>query len=100
MAFLTGRAVLDHGEIGLLELAVEHQTGHAGECLAGLGKDYHTAHGTVQPMNDTTEDIARFVVAHLEECFYLLHQRGVTRLVALHNLARQLIEGYQVVVLI
>ena len=73
MAFLGRWAVLDHGKVGLVEIAVVHQGIHAGEGFAGLGKYDHATHRSVEPMDNPTEDIAGFVVTFFEECFDLLH---------------------------
>ena len=67
-----GRAVFHHCPIGLLHLAVLEHLVETGKGLTGLGKNNKTAHGTVQPVRNTNENIAGLIVLFLQILLYSL----------------------------
>ena len=83
-----------------MEVAVLHLDGHPREGLAGLGKHHGTAHRTVDAMHQPSEDVARFVVFLLDVILHIVEQAHVARLVALHNLRRELVHHDEVVVFV
>ena len=60
----------------------EHLTQTA-QRLAGTGKEYKSADGSVQPMYYTQEDVARLMVTLGDVLFYRFREWGVSSLVAL-----------------
>ena len=68
--------------------------------LAGTSKDDKTAHRSVQPVGNTQKHIARLGIFRLDIIFDKFAKWPVTRLVALHNLARSLIDNYYMVVFV
>lgn len=100
VAFGLRGLVLDHGVVDLAAVALLEDFVHAREGLAGLGEEDDAADGTVEAMDDTTEDIARLAVALLEESLDFVGHAGVASLVALDNLAGALVDGDEVVVFV
>jgi hypothetical protein len=100
VAFVGRRVVFDHGQVGFVKIAAFYQFVHSGEGFAGFGKDDYPADRTVESMDDATKDITRLLVALFEEGFDFFYQRLVACFVGLYDLTGQLVESYQVVVLV
>ena len=95
-----GRGVADNGPVVLLEIAGAHLLNHTTQCFGGFRKQHNPTYRTVEAMDDTAVDLAGLVVADLDVLFDEVGQAGVACLVALRYLARQFVDGQQVVVLV
>ena len=94
------RGVLHDCPVVFLELAGAHLLHHAAESLGGFSEEDNTRDRTVETVDDATIDLARFMVAFLDELLHEISQTGVASLVTLCNLAREFVDSQQVVVLV
>lgn len=88
------------GPIGLVDLSVGEHPVHALQCLARLGKDDRARGGAVEAVRHAQKDIARLLVALLDEAFQGLGQWFVARLVGLHDFVARLRHDDEVVVFV
>ena len=95
------RASLDKGEIDLLEV-IPAAKGiiESGECLAGAGKEYHSAHRSVKSVCYPEEDSTGLVVFLLDIGFAGLHKWLISGTIPLHDLTGSLGDSEQMVVLV
>lgn len=96
---LCGR-ILDDSPVTLAKVTLLDHLCHAAQRLGSLGEQDNAADWTVEPMYDTTEDIARLAVALFDIGLHKVSKRHVAGLVALRNLAWELVERQQVVVFV
>ena len=94
------RLVAHDGPVGFLYLSGTEHVAQSAKCLAGTGKEYHTAYGTVKTVYHTKEHLTRFLVAFLDVLFHHIRKRHITGLVALYDVSRTLGNYDYVIILI
>ena len=95
-----GRSILDDSPIAFAEVAILDQLRHTAQRLGSFGEQDNATDRTVEPVYDTTEDIARLGFTLLDIGLHKVGKRRVACLVTLCYLARQLIECQQVIVFV
>ena len=97
---LFGAALYDR-PIGLADLLVtlEHLI-QTRERFARTGKKYYSTRRTIEPMGHTQEHLSGLVVLSLYVRLHRLAQRGVTGLIALHDLVAGLVNGNNMVIFV
>lgn len=87
--------------VGLLDFVVrlEHVVEPC-QRLTGAREKHNPARGAVETMRDAKEDLAWLVVLLLDICLDGLGEGRVARLVALHNLAARLVDGYDMIIFV
>ena len=94
------RGILYDSPVSLLHLTGFEHFIEAGQRLAGLGKYNKTAHGAVQPVGNTDEDITGFLVFLLQILLYGFRKRRIPRLVSLNDLGSGLVDYNDMIVLV
>ena len=100
MCFRLLGTTLNDSPISLVNLIVAKHIIKSCQRLARLGKDHKSADRTVDAVSHATEYIARLGISLLNILTHNLHKRSVARLIALHNLARTLIDDDDVIVFV
>ena len=83
-----------------MDISKSEQLIHASKRFACFCKDHKSTDRAVGAMNQTTKHIARLGISLLNILTHNLHKRSVARLIALHNLARTLIDDDDVIVFV
>lgn len=96
-----GRRIGNDCPVGLLDFVVrlEHVVEPC-QRLTGAREKHNPARGAVETMRDAKEDLAELVVLFLDVCLDGLGEGRVARLVALHNLAARLVDGYDMIIFV
>ena len=94
------RGILHDGPIGLVYFAVGKHRIQTCQCLGGTCKQHQSEHRTVQTMNNTKEDVARFGIRFLDVLLHCFAQGFVTSLVALYNFPCRLRNNDDVIIFV
>ena len=99
-SFRFARLRADQGPVGLSDGALAEQGGHPLQGLGGLGQHDDAADRPVQPVGEAHEHLPGLAVPFGDERLAGVGQALVPGLVALHDLARLLVQDKQVVVFV
>ena len=94
------RSLAHDGPVRLTDAAVAKERIHTRQSLAGLGKDDGARDRSIEAMHNADEHVARLSVFLSDPLPQLIRQRGIARLIALHDLVARLADGDQVIVFV
>ena len=94
------RSLAHDGPVRLTDATVAKKRIHTRQSLAGLGKDDGARDRSIEAMHNADEHVARLGVFLSDPLPQLIRQRGIARLIALHDLVARLADGDQVIVFV